>query len=145
MSQRTNPIALVLSLVLAAVLFADEKQDLVKLQGTWNTKKGPVKDMVMTIDGNKFSLKSEGQEFKGTFVIDSSKTPKTMDLTVTGGEGVELSEYKGKTSKAIYELDGETFKWCANEPGKDGRPTKFDKDDGADIDALLVVFEREKH
>lgn len=144
MSRTTKPTMLALTLLLASAALADDKQNLMKLQGKWKAIEGQEKGMVMSIDGNNFSLKLEDQEFKGTFTIDNSKTPHAMDLTVTGGAGDEVAKFKGKTSNAIYEVDGETFKWCANEPGKEGRPTKFDDKGGGDIDALNLVFERVK-
>lgn len=122
--------------------FADDKQDQTALQGKWVVHNGPIKSMVLTFNKDKFSLKAEDREFTGTFTIDSSKSPKTMDLTVTGGEGSEVDRYKEMTSQAIYEFAGDLLKWSANEPGKDSRPSKFDKTQ--EIEALLVTFKRAK-
>ena len=66
-----------------------------------------------------------------------------MDLTVTGGVANRaIEKYKGKTAKAIYELNGDQLKWCANEPGKDARPTKFGSEEPDD--AINVVFKRKE-
>lgn len=139
MSRTTYPLVLIFTLSIASTSLGDDKQDQKKLQGKWISTAGKEKGLVMTFDGNKFSLQDEENEFKGTFTIDSAKTPKTMDLKITGGKGDELDDYKGKTSQAIYELDGQTFKWCAGEPGKDKRPTRFKENND-----LYLFFERAK-
>jgi uncharacterized protein (TIGR03067 family) len=133
-------VILGLGLVLAAGVAGagDAKDDLAKLQGKWTTdKEGKKIDFVF--EKNKFAIAFDGKEaFKGTIKIDSSKSPKHMDLTVTEGE-----KFKGQTSQAIYAVEGDTFKWCANEPGRDGRPKEFTGKDG-DKRYLNIVFKRAK-
>ena len=48
----------------------------------------------------------------------------------------------GKTAKGIYELDGDTLKWCTASPGKGERPTGFTADAGSE--RLFVTLKREK-
>ena len=50
-------------------------------------------------------------------------------------------KFKGQTSLAIYEVDGDTFKWCAAEPGKDERPKEFTAKAG-EARYMYVVFKR---
>ncbi len=58
-----------------------------------------------------------GVTITGTFKIDPTAKPKTMDSTATNGDNA------GKTMLGIYELDGDTLKICWAPPGKDrGRP-----------------------
>jgi uncharacterized protein (TIGR03067 family) len=54
----------------------------------------------------------------GTQKIDPSKSPKTIDVTMT--EGLN----KRAVMLGIYEIDGDTLKACFDPQGKQ-RPTKF--------------------
>ena len=58
-------------------------------------------------------------EAQGTFKIDATKTPKTIDLTFTNGPP------KGITLRGIYELDETTYKLSVAKAGED-RPKVFD-------------------
>jgi uncharacterized protein (TIGR03067 family) len=64
-----------------------------------------------------------------------------MDLTITEGEN---ANYLNKTALAIYDVDGDTLKWCANEPGREGRPTAFPAKEGEDKTHLYIIFKRAK-
>jgi uncharacterized protein (TIGR03067 family) len=75
--------------------------------------------------------------------IDSSKKPKHMDLTIKEAEG-EIEKFKDQTALAIFELDGDTLKWCAAEPGSDSRPTEFPDKEGGEGKHLYLVFKRGK-
>ena len=55
---------------------------------------------------------------------------------------LEKFKLNGKTALGIYELDGDTLKWCANEPGGNERPKKFSSEAGTKY--LLVTLKREK-
>ena len=72
----------------------------------------------LIIKGKEFTMKEKIATYKGTFLIDPTKKPKTIDMKFT--EGPE----KGNTSLGIYELDGEDFKLCLTITAKD-RPTEF--------------------
>ena len=110
------------------------------LQGAWAAEKDG-KKVQMVITGDKFVLSAEGKKMgSGTFTIDPTQKPKTIDLLVTEGDN---ANFVGKTSRAIYEVDAGKFKWCANEPGKDERPKEF-VDKAGDSRFLLINFEREK-
>jgi uncharacterized protein (TIGR03067 family) len=67
--------------------------------------------------------------------LDPDKTPKTIDLTLTGGSN------KGKTLAGIYQLDGDNLKVCLFGVGKD-RPKEFDTKKGTD--GMLLVLKRKK-
>jgi uncharacterized protein (TIGR03067 family) len=114
------------------------------LEGTWTAAKGEGKVM-LTFSGDKFTVtKSRGEkteDITGTFKLDTKVTPQAIDMTVTGGNAKELEKYKGKTSLGIVKLDGNKLEWCANEPGKDTRPTMFTEKEG-EMGFLYVVFER---
>src|SRR5580700_8386142 len=73
--------------------------------------------------------------FKAKFSIDPSKKPKAIDYEMTEGPT------KGKTHLGIYELDGDTVKFCFAAPGKD-RPSDFAAKEGSE--RTLSVWKRDK-
>jgi hypothetical protein len=44
----------------------------------------------------------------------------------------------------MYELDGDTLKWCANSPGQTDRPTEFPAMQGETAGSLYLVYKRSK-
>lgn len=107
------------------------------LQGTWVFSKDDKKGQ-LTFAGNKFTFMMDDETFKGTFKIHPGKKPKGIDMTVQEGK-----KYEGKTSLGIYKLEGDKLTWCANEPGREERPTEFSGGTG-DKKMLLVVMDRKK-
>ena len=73
----------------------------------------------LTLKGKEFTSTVQGNTTHGTFKIDPTLSPKTIDITFTDGPG------KDNTQKGIYELDGDTQKICWAAPGKP-RPTEFE-------------------
>ncbi len=138
-----------LVLVVGLLLAADDPKDEVKkeqdkLKGTWTVesseRKGQAseegKDAEVTFEGDKITVKTaEGKEHKGTYKIDPTKKPKTIDITPSGGDN------KDKVHLGIYELDGDTLKVCYNHPDKE-RPTAFSTK--ADSEEVLYVLKRKK-
>jgi len=57
--------------------------------------------------------------WKLKFVIDPSKSPKTIDYAITGGPAA------GSRQMGIYEIDGDTCKLCVGKLNG-GRPKSFD-------------------
>jgi uncharacterized protein (TIGR03067 family) len=109
----------------------DNKKDMDKMQGEWTMVSGErdgqaipeefAQALKRTIKGDHYSVKREDNPLiSGTYTIDASKNPKTIDLKVTEGEG----DLAGQTMHGIYELHDDTFKICYAGPGKD-RPTEF--------------------
>ena len=113
----------------------DVKKDRKKLEGTWQVvtevvdgndrPEDEVKNLKVFFDADgNWRAENDGKViFKGTSVIDPSKKPKAIDYTLTSDEG------KGTVAKAIYEVDGDSFKhcWVVN---KD-RPTEFESKAGS--------------
>jgi uncharacterized protein (TIGR03067 family) len=142
--------ALLATIGLAALVVADEaadKKDKEKLQGTWNAVSGEkegkddpeAKEHALVFEGDKFSVKRGDKVFvRGTFKIDASKSPKTMDIEISEGP----DDVKGKTAKAIYALDGDELTWCVAEPGSGERPEKLATKEG--VKQMLVKLKREK-
>jgi uncharacterized protein (TIGR03067 family) len=71
--------------------------------------------------------------------VDAAKKPKQIDFAVKESLG---GKDDGKTAKGIYELDGDTLKWCTAGPGTDDRPGEFATAEGND--RLFVTLKREK-
>jgi uncharacterized protein (TIGR03067 family) len=142
-------------LILAAGLLLatpdSQKTDLEKLQGAWLTvslvsegktvvdenhppKPGPVLKLIY--EGNQWIVKV-GDKIVGTgkIKIDSAKTPKEIDILDESGT------INDKAKLAIYELEGDTFKYCIGPAGKP-RPAEFSAREGSGN--ALIVSRREK-
>src|SRR5437867_1968026 len=132
--------------LVAAKLADDVKTEMAKLEGTWamvsaekegrqlpedivKGSKRVAKDGVttVTIDGQPYA--------KSKFTIDPTKKPKTIDYTLLEGAN------KGRMQLGIYELDGDTVKFCFTSPGHD-RPTDFTTKSGDW--RTLSVWKKEK-
>jgi len=132
-------------LILAAWLSAADDKDLAKVQGTWQRtsmvidgKEAPAElaaKQKLTIKGNDYALKIGEMTRKGTFALDSTRSPGHIDIKSASGPN------KGKILKGIYEIDGDTLKYCVALPGKD-RPTAFSSKSGSGH--MLYVNKRVK-
>ena len=79
--------------------------------------------------GNQTTVQFGPQVFmKATFTLDTSKSPREIDLIHTQGM------HKGKTQLGIYEANGKTLRFCASAPGQP-RPADFEprKGDGKTV------------
>ena len=142
-----------LILTTGALMAADDpsKGDLDKLRGTWVTvslvnngktlvdEKTPPKDGPTTklaYDGNKWMVRVGDKSVgSGTFRIDPKKTPKEIDILGESGMNED------KTKLGIYELDGDTYRYCLAPAGKP-RPTEFASKEGSGHS--LGVSQRQK-
>jgi uncharacterized protein (TIGR03067 family) len=134
----------VIMLACGAATAGDAKKDLANLQGTWlNELEGKKHELKITKDGFtlSFAFGEKKASVTGTFKIDPTKSPKHMDLTITAAEGVP-DKFKGKTSRAIYAVDGTTLKWYANQPGEEARGNEFPDKEGGQGDYLYLIFKR---
>ena len=122
---------------------ADEAKN--ELEGTWvmvsverdGRAIRPQTNLKMIYTGDKFVLRAgDDVVVAGTIKLDPTKKPKTIDTTYTEGPN------KGQTLKGIYEVDGDTAKFCrAGEPDQD-RPTEFKTKAGSG--GLFSVYKRAK-
>ena len=94
----------------------------------------PLKDVTLTLEDGKYTLKAESID-KGTYTIDAAKKPKEMDIKGTDGPN------KGKSFPAIYELSGDTLRICYDLSGK-ARPTEFKTTAGTKL--FLATYKRKK-
>src|SRR5258708_5224531 len=119
------------------------KKDLDKLEGVWkiktiqkNGKDLPAEllaDASLTFDGGKYTLSKDGKMVEeGTFTLDASKKPSTIDIQIGKDGGKKIG---------IYQIDGDTFTEAIVPEGSD-RPTELVTKDGSP--AVLVVLQREK-
>lgn len=112
-------------------------RDKARLQGVWNFLTGRRK-VQLVIDGDHYTSRfNNGDVYEGTFQLDPTKKPKTMDMTIT--EGPE--KHKGLVSHCVYALDGDHLVWCPNEPGVEERPNAIPGTDSQKY--LCVVFKRQ--
>jgi uncharacterized protein (TIGR03067 family) len=73
-------------------------------------------ELTVTFDGKVY--------FKAKITIDPRKKVKTMDYEMTEGTT------KGKKHLGIYEIDGDTVKFCFAQPDGE-RPTSFEAKEGS--------------
>ena len=73
---------------------------------------------IVLIDDAVITVKDGDDAAESDYTIDPTKAPKELTAVFRNGED------KGKTMKAIYQLDGDTLIICDSQPGKD-RPKEF--------------------
>jgi uncharacterized protein (TIGR03067 family) len=131
------------ALLFAAPLAAqDEAQkELARLQGDWvvvsaeaNGQKLPAditKDFTLTLKGNRFTTRRGSEQPRsGTYKVDLTKKPHTMDVTLEAGPD------KGKTQLAIYVLEKDTLQICSGPPDSKDRPADFETKGKKDLTVL---------
>jgi uncharacterized protein (TIGR03067 family) len=141
-------VLLVVVIVFVAAAGAQDaiSKDMAQLEGEWSMVSGEANGVRMpeaTVKMGKRVAKEGattitfgGQVyFTAKFSIDPTKKPKTIDYEMTAGPT------KGKTHLGIYELEGDTVKFCFAAPGGD-RPTAFTAKVGSQ--RTLSVWQRDK-
>lgn len=132
---------LLLVLMLGLLAGADDKKELDQFKGTWDitgfeAPGGPPEMKgTFTFDGKDLAIKAGEQDHKGTVALDSSKTPKEID--VTPGDGPDT----GKIMKGIYSLNKDELKICLARTGRD-RPKTLDGK--PDAGSFMVTLKRAK-
>jgi uncharacterized protein (TIGR03067 family) len=143
---RSVGIGIVLLALAGASLAQEAKKEMAQLEGEWTMVSGerdgqPVPDEMRktakrVVKDGETTVEIGGQVFmKAKFTIDPAKKPKTIDYTLTGGPN------DGKKVLGIYELDGDTVKFCFALPDKD-RPTEMTAKEGSGW--TLSVWKRAK-
>lgn len=105
------------------------KKEYARFEGTWSFafvevegKKQPdvpfETNKTIISKGGRYVVVQGNKITPGIFKLDVTKTPKQYDFTITGGPA------KGKTGSCIYELEGDTFKFCGSFRTSE-RPTAF--------------------
>jgi uncharacterized protein (TIGR03067 family) len=138
-------VCVVLSLAAGKDRKGPVKEELKKLQGTWEATKITFNgDEVSEDDTGKISLTIKGdsaavganKKIKGEYgkvklKVDPSVTPKTIDVSVARGDK------KGVKLEGIYKLEKDTLTLCIKVLGTE-RPDKFESPAGESI-ALVVM------
>ena len=145
---RMTLAAIVVGLTLVAGAAPDDaaKKDLAQLQGEWSMVSleiggralppEEVKKGKRSCQGNETTLTSDGQLLiKAKFTLDPAKKPKAIDYQSLEGA------WKGMSLLGIYEVEGDTLKFCVAESGVD-RPKEFSAKQGSH--QILVVWKRQK-
>lgn len=138
-------VVLAAGLLLAADSKDDIKKELDPLQGTWvavslerDGKALPedqLKILTRTVKGDQYVITRSGETVgKGSFKVDPTKKPKTIDIT--------RDEAKDGVILGIYELDGDKYKICYSAPGSKERPKEFAAKEGSGN--TLAVWKRDK-
>jgi uncharacterized protein (TIGR03067 family) len=123
------------------------KEELKKLQGTWEAQKvtyngddlseDDTGKISMTVKGDLAAVgaskKIKGEYGKVKLKLDPATTPKTIDISIAvGGQ-------KGVTLEGIYKLEKDKLTVCAKVLGMD-RPAKFSSPAGESI--VLIVLKK---
>jgi uncharacterized protein (TIGR03067 family) len=109
-----------------------------RLQGVWLSFAGR-RDAEMVLAGNRFTVRfADGDLYTGTFALDADARPRRMDMLIDDGP----DRHRGKLALCIYELDGDTLRWCPAEPGVELRLTEFAA--FSDLKNLCLVFRHEE-
>lgn len=98
-----------------------------RLQGAWTVvaaeREGKPSDRSngdrLVFEGDQFILKTQKGEMKGTYKLNPSASPKTIDMAMAEGP------QKDKTAEGIYSLQGGTLKICLADAATKQRPTTF--------------------
>ena len=111
------------------------------LQGTWITESingqsaEGQPELSLTFTGANYHQTFGGQvNERGTFKVDTSKKPMTIDLTIVEGDDA------GKVQLGIFEVSGDTLRAHFDVPGGQARPTDMTAKEGS----LLVVAKKKK-
>lgn len=124
----------------------DQATEMKNLSGKWKVEQAEAngsqvpdevrQSLTLTMKDDKYEVPSpNGGKDEGTFRLDVSKKPKTMEIKGTKGPN------QGKTILAIYELNKDTLKICYDVTGKN-YPPEFSAP--ANSGRLLITFRRSK-
>jgi uncharacterized protein (TIGR03067 family) len=92
------------------------------LEGTWATDENEGIDAKWVFSGASLKATVNGMDYTCKVKLDPAAKPNsTADFEIEDGP----EDAKGKTSKAIYVLNGDKLKICVSHPGKD-RPKDFE-------------------
>lgn len=139
-------------LVFAASLRSSDNQvafakEYAQLEGVWRfalVEAEGVKQPEMPFETNKLIFISAERRYivvqgrkitHAVFQLDPTTTPKRIDATVTDSQG------KSRTYFGIYELEGDTYKFCGSFRPNRERPAKLVSEPGSGT--VFEVFNRE--
>ena len=96
------------------------------------------------IDGDKLSILKDGEIFMaGKITVDTGPKPRHIDLKLEKNE--PNPDDVGKTLPGIYEVDGQSLKWCFALSDQIERPKSFATSSGSQlVNATLKKEEQKK-
>jgi uncharacterized protein (TIGR03067 family) len=107
------------------------------LQGAWACVEGrrPARALIC---GSRITVHfADGDIYMGTFSLGTDGLPGSMDVQIEEGP----ARHKGQVSRSIYELTGDTLRWCIASPGQSDRPLSFAEHDPLH---LFLVLRRDR-
>jgi uncharacterized protein (TIGR03067 family) len=108
------------------------------LQGTWQSISGR-REAEFIIAGYLFAVHfTDGEVYMGAFQLNPRARPKTIDMRIDEGP----VHHRGKIAHCIYEVDGDTLRWCAAEPGTEELLSHFPSI--YDTRHLSLIFQRQQ-
>ena len=143
----TTAIRPVLTLVAALLLAAPDdaaKADKEKFQGSWliesleekgeKTDAEELEGLVIRFEGDKYhAINKEGEDIeRGTFTIDTDRSPPTIDFQIKRGPD------EGKSQLGIYQFRGTTLKVCYAPAGSKDRPKEFAANAEGEVSLLVL-------
>jgi uncharacterized protein (TIGR03067 family) len=118
-----------MSASLHAEVEATQRDELKKLEGTWNVVEAELggsrlpeeaaKDIRLVVAGNRYTVTTREGADEGSVRLIPDEKPSAMDITGTKGPN------QGKTFPAIYELKDDTLRVCYDLSGQK-RPKAFE-------------------
>jgi uncharacterized protein (TIGR03067 family) len=118
-------------IIMTAGCATTPRDDLATLQGTWTgTEIGAAKPVKGTcqfiITGDRLEYRGANPQewYKGTFSLPQGTDPCQLIGVI---KECPFPEYVGKTSRAIYRIDGNTLTIAGHEPGSGTTPEHFER------------------
>jgi uncharacterized protein (TIGR03067 family) len=113
-----------------------KNSDVAALQGSWkgHTIQDPEHQCSFVVSGKNFEFHDSTDTniwYKGTFSLREDATPRQYIAVISD---CPFPQYAGKTSMAIYKIEGDTLTITGNEPGNATVPPAFDAPDSARIE-----------
>ena len=138
---------MIASLLLTATVAGDQAKPAkpaagtAALQGTWaiTSMNGQAPqegspELTLTFAGDKYHQTEGGKvNERGTFKVDATKKPMTIDLVITEGGDA------GKTQLGVIEVTADTLRAGFGAPGATQRPADFSGKEG-----FVVVMKKQK-
>jgi len=99
------------------------------LQGTWDglvLQGDPTHRCSFVISGSNYEFRDKTNTnvwYRGTFSLREDTTPRQYIAVISE---CPFPQYVGKTSMAMYRLEGGTLTITGNEPGNPAAPSAFD-------------------
>jgi uncharacterized protein (TIGR03067 family) len=138
-------------LILSAVGFvsADDakKDDADSFKGKWSAvsmsvngqalPEDVIKSLKMTFDDKSYTLTTgDTTNEEGSYTVDTSKSPKTIDLDIKKGDDA------GKQQLGLFKIEGSKLTFLFGLPGSNERPKSFKVEEGSPT--VEIVLEKVK-